>query len=140
MGQLRPLPGPGFPLPWTLTLASWLQVHLRHLVGGRARSFTGELPHERIIQVDFPERAGALRKLLAALDPEWNVTLFHYRKTGALGPFRRPEVHTWSRSTMHYQAGVCSMQGAVPASCFVLLCSAAVCPHAQLCSGQGCPS
>eukprot|EP00891_Asterochloris_glomerata_P009871 jgi/Astpho2/9871/Aster-08331 len=58
------------------------QVHLRHLVGGRARSFTGELPHERIIQVDFPERPGALRKLLAALDPEWNVTLFHYRKTG----------------------------------------------------------
>ena len=70
-------------------MASWLQVHLRHLVGGRARSFTGELPHERIIQVDFPERPGALRKLLAALDPEWNVTLFHYRKTGALRPFRR---------------------------------------------------
>jgi hypothetical protein len=28
-----------------------LQVHLRHLVGGRARSFTGELPDERIFQV-----------------------------------------------------------------------------------------
>ena len=27
------------------------QVHLRHLVGGRARSFTGCLPHERIFQV-----------------------------------------------------------------------------------------
>jgi hypothetical protein len=27
------------------------QVHLRHLVGGRARSFTGELPDERIFQV-----------------------------------------------------------------------------------------
>ena len=27
------------------------QVHLRHLVGGRARSYTGELPNERIFQV-----------------------------------------------------------------------------------------
>jgi hypothetical protein len=34
-----------------------LQVHLRHLVGGRARSFTGELPDERIFQVrsSFPQ-------------------------------------------------------------------------------------
>ena len=28
------------------------QVHLRHLVGGRARSFMGELPWERIFQVE----------------------------------------------------------------------------------------
>ena len=28
------------------------QVHLRHLVGGRARSFMGELPWERIFQVN----------------------------------------------------------------------------------------
>ena len=28
-----------------------MQVHLRHLVGGRARSFTGALPFERIFQV-----------------------------------------------------------------------------------------
>lgn len=27
------------------------QVHLRHLVGGRARSYMGEVPHERIFQV-----------------------------------------------------------------------------------------
>ena len=91
-------------------LFSWLQVHLRHLVGGRARSFTGELPHERIIQVDFPERPGALRKLLAALDSDWNVTLFHYRKTGALRPFRRLELHTWSAPTFHDRAGACGMQ------------------------------
>ena len=33
-----------------------LQVHLRHLVGGRARSYMGELPHERIFQAraSFP--------------------------------------------------------------------------------------
>ncbi len=58
------------------------QVHLRHLVGGRARSFMGELPHERIFQVDFPERPGALRKFLSAVSPNFLLTLFHYRKTG----------------------------------------------------------
>jgi hypothetical protein len=28
-----------------------LQIHLRHLVGGRARSYMGEIPNERIYQV-----------------------------------------------------------------------------------------
>ncbi|KAK9829226.1 hypothetical protein WJX72_004603 [[Myrmecia] bisecta] len=58
------------------------QVHLRHLVGGRARSYMGELPHERIFQVEFPERPGALRRFLEVISPAWNVTLFHYRETG----------------------------------------------------------
>ncbi|CAL5220401.1 g2410 [Coccomyxa viridis] len=58
------------------------QIHLRHLVGGRARSYTGELPHERIFQVDFPERPGALRKFLGVFSPDFLLTLFHYRKTG----------------------------------------------------------
>ena len=60
------------------------QLHLRHLVGGRARSFTGGIPDERILQVVFPERPGALKKFLAELSPQWNVTLFHYRQTGNL--------------------------------------------------------
>ena len=58
------------------------QVHLRHLVGGRARSYMGELPHEKIYQVEFPERPGALRQFLSVLQPEWNITLFHYRRSG----------------------------------------------------------
>ncbi|KIZ01900.1 threonine dehydratase [Monoraphidium neglectum] len=57
-------------------------VHLRHLVGGRARAYTGEIPFERVFQVQFPERAGALRNFLEVLSPAWNVTLFHYRQTG----------------------------------------------------------
>ena len=60
------------------------QLHLRHLVGGRARSFTGRIPDEKILQVVFPERPGALKKFLAELAPSWNVTLFHYRQTGNL--------------------------------------------------------
>lgn len=58
------------------------QVHLRHLVGGRARSYTGEIPYERIYQVEFPERPGSLSRFLDAVSPTWNVTLFHYRSTG----------------------------------------------------------
>jgi threonine dehydratase len=33
-------------------------------------------------QVDFPERPGALRKFLPRLSPRWNVSLFHYRRSG----------------------------------------------------------
>lgn len=119
------------------------QVHLRHLVGGRARGPRGELAHERVFQVgvgggvewvvpacgrlrcavrrnagtgraglcrpgiasrrslpdrqpstpaqvDFPERPGALSKFLGPLSPRWNVTLFHYRRTGA--PLLQPRL------------------------------------------------
>jgi threonine dehydratase len=71
------------------------QVHLRHLVGGRAAGPGGGgngaagagaaatgVPHERIFAATFPERPGALALFLGALSPEWNITLFHYRDTG----------------------------------------------------------
>lgn len=38
--------------------------------------------HPTPSQVDFPERPGALRKFLGPISPRWNVTLFHYRRTG----------------------------------------------------------
>ena len=34
------------------------------------------------MQVDFPERPGALRSFLSVVVPTWNLTLFHYRKSG----------------------------------------------------------
>ncbi|KAG2434973.1 hypothetical protein HYH02_011972 [Chlamydomonas schloesseri] len=58
------------------------QVHLRHLAGGRARSYTGRIEDEKIYQVTFPERPGALRRFLDVISPAWNVTLFHYRNSG----------------------------------------------------------
>lgn len=72
----------GFP---TLDLSAMelAQTHLRHIVGGRARSYTGTIPNERLMQVQFPERPGALKRFLEALSPSFNITLFHYRKTGA---------------------------------------------------------
>lgn len=36
----------------------------------------------RVLQVYFPERPGALRTFLSVIVPTWNLTLFHYRKSG----------------------------------------------------------
>ena len=55
------------------------KLHLRHLVGGRASSAIDE----RLVRFEFPERPGALREFLNALDPGWNISLFHYRNHGA---------------------------------------------------------
>ena len=54
-------------------------VHIRHLVGGRAP----EAVDERLYRFDFPERPGALLAFLDALDPRWNISLFHYRNHGS---------------------------------------------------------
>jgi threonine dehydratase len=53
--------------------------HARHMVGGRAP----EAHDERLFRFEFPERPGALLGFLEALDPQWNISLFHYRSHGA---------------------------------------------------------
>ncbi len=53
--------------------------HLRHLVGGRSPLASGE----RLFRFIFPERPGALMRFLSSLQPEWNISLFHYRNQGA---------------------------------------------------------
>ena len=53
--------------------------HVRYMVGGRS-----ELAHdERLYRFDFPERPGALMRFLSSMDPDWNISLFHYRNQGA---------------------------------------------------------
>ncbi|MBL8334306.1 MAG: threonine ammonia-lyase, biosynthetic [Rubrivivax sp.] len=53
--------------------------HVRHMVGGHS-----ELARdERLFRFVFPERPGALMRFLAAMDPAWNISLFHYRNQGA---------------------------------------------------------
>ncbi|MEZ5440460.1 MAG: threonine ammonia-lyase, biosynthetic [Lysobacterales bacterium] len=55
------------------------KLHIRHLVGGRARP-----PQpERILRFEFPERPGALLRFLEHLGGGWNISLFHYRSHGA---------------------------------------------------------
>jgi len=54
-------------------------LHARHMVGGRGRG----LANERLMRFEFPERPGALRRFVDLMNPDWNLTLFHYRNHGA---------------------------------------------------------
>ncbi len=62
-----------------LTEDELAKLHLRHLVGGHSPHAAGE----RLFRVELPERAGALMAFLTAMEPEWNISLFHYRNHGA---------------------------------------------------------
>jgi threonine dehydratase len=55
------------------------KLHLRHLVGGKAP----QAEHEVLFRFEFPEKPGALRKFLNAMQHDWNISLFHYRNHGA---------------------------------------------------------
>ncbi|KAF5865501.1 dehydratase [Aspergillus alliaceus] len=48
--------------------------HVRFLVGGRC-----DVLDERLLMFEFPERPGALAKLLTTLPPNQNISLFHCR-------------------------------------------------------------
>ena len=65
----------------TLDLSSneLAKLHVRHMVGGRAR----DVRHERPCRFEFPERPGALMQFLDAVGARWNISLFHYRNHGA---------------------------------------------------------
>jgi threonine dehydratase len=53
--------------------------HMRHMVGGHCALARNEL----LYRFEFPERPGALMKFLSAMNPTWNISLFHYRNHGA---------------------------------------------------------
>jgi threonine dehydratase len=53
--------------------------HVRHMVGGPSALARGE----RLYRFTFPEKPGALMRFLAAMHPDWNISLFHYRNQGA---------------------------------------------------------
>lgn len=53
------------------------RLHLRYMVGGRARTVGNEV----VFRTEFPERPGALQEFLDAI-ADWNITLFHYRNNG----------------------------------------------------------
>ena len=53
------------------------KTHIRYLVGGRP-----DVPDERLFSFEFPERPGALYKFLTALQPGFNISVFHYRNYG----------------------------------------------------------
>ncbi len=67
----------GFP---TLDLSGneMAKTHLRFMVGGRSAL----AEHEMLFRFEFPERPGALTRFLGAMNPDWNISLFHYRNQG----------------------------------------------------------
>ncbi len=62
-----------------LTDDEMAKLHIRHMVGGRAR----QVAHELIYRFEFPERPGALMRFLNSMSASWNISLFHYRNHGA---------------------------------------------------------
>ncbi|MDQ2148507.1 threonine ammonia-lyase, biosynthetic [Alcaligenaceae bacterium A4P071] len=62
-----------------LTHDEMAKTHLRHMVGGRS----GLASNELLYRFEFPERPGALMRFLNAMNPDWNISLFHYRNQGA---------------------------------------------------------
>lgn len=54
------------------------KTHLRYMVGGRSAL----AKHEMLFRFEFPERPGALARFLEAMNPDWNISLFHYRNQG----------------------------------------------------------
>ncbi|MBJ7262892.1 MAG: threonine ammonia-lyase, biosynthetic [Burkholderiaceae bacterium] len=62
-----------------LTHDEMAKTHLRHMVGGRSTLSQ----HELLYRFEFPERPGALMRFLQAMNPDWNISLFHYRNQGA---------------------------------------------------------
>ncbi|MDD0839076.1 threonine ammonia-lyase, biosynthetic [Curvibacter sp. HBC61] len=62
-----------------LTHDELAKEHIRHMVGGHSSL----AQDERLLRFIFPERPGALLKFLSLLQPNWNISLFHYRNQGA---------------------------------------------------------
>jgi threonine dehydratase len=55
------------------------KLHVRYMIGGRARGIRDEL----LYRFEFPERPGALLRFLQAVGGRWNISLFHYRNHGS---------------------------------------------------------
>ncbi|WP_071058434.1 threonine ammonia-lyase, biosynthetic [Pelistega sp. MC2] len=61
-----------------LTNNDLAKTHLRYMVGGRSDLADNEV----LYRFEFPERPGALMRFLESMNPEWNISLFHYRNMG----------------------------------------------------------
>ena len=62
-----------------LSLDELAKEHIRHMIGGVSSSTV----HERLYEINFPERPGALNDFLKRIGNRWNISLFHYRGLGA---------------------------------------------------------
>ena len=72
------LDGKGYPVA-DMTDNEIAKLHIRHMVGGRAKEATDEM----IFTFEFPERPKALMRFLTRLGDRWNISMFHYRNHGS---------------------------------------------------------
>lgn len=61
-----------------LSKNSLAKTHLRYMVGGHSPLAV----NEQLFRFEFPEKPGALKNFLDQMNPEWNISLFHYRNNG----------------------------------------------------------
>ena len=54
------------------------KMHIGHMVGGH----TSGIENEVLYRLEFPECQGALSNFLMLMEPNWNISIFHYRKSG----------------------------------------------------------
>jgi threonine dehydratase len=71
-----------------LTQNELAKVHTRHLAGGKTTTKTLEKKNENeqeefVYRFEFPDCPGALKMFFHQLQPQWNISLFHYRNHGA---------------------------------------------------------
>jgi threonine dehydratase len=59
------------------------KLHVRYLIGGKARDGADRGHDELLYRFEFPERPGALLRFLQAVGSRWNISLFHYRNHGS---------------------------------------------------------
>lgn len=76
-GVVRALRGGGYTVT-DMSENEMAKLHVRHMIGGRARGIRDEL----LYRFEFPERPGALLQFLEAIGSRWNISLFHYRNQG----------------------------------------------------------
>ena len=83
---LKRLEASGFPC-LDLSEDELAKVHLRHMVGGRlpssAKTEGAKTCHELLYRFEFPERPGALMTFVSTLQPDWSISIFHYRNHGS---------------------------------------------------------
>lgn len=74
---LKSLRGEGFST-MDLSQNELAKMHIGHMVG----SHIGGVENEVLYRFEFPECQGALSDFLSLMEPTWNISIFHYRKTG----------------------------------------------------------
>jgi threonine dehydratase len=61
--------------------------HVRYMAGGRSLNVKDEwfalYFNYRLFRLRLPEKPGSLKEFFSLLDPNWNISLFHYRNHGS---------------------------------------------------------